>query len=191
MPSAITRWDPFTELRTRLDRMLDDLDGHERAWMPAIDVLREDGSLVVRADVPGVKPKEIAIEVADDVLTISGEHEETSEQEGAHHVRRERRYGSFSRSMALPPGVDAEKDRGHDPRRRRRAADPAPRAGQEGAGDDHAQRGVMTGGVSPSPRPSSPRSSSRSPAPRVDTGSASGRRGRRLGPVQRRRRGLP
>ena len=109
MPNELTRWDPFTELRTRFDRMFDDLDGNERAWMPAIDVLREEGTLVVRADVPGIKPEEIKIEVADDVLTISGEHEESSEQEGAHHVRRERRYGSFSRSMALPPGVDAEK----------------------------------------------------------------------------------
>jgi len=109
MPTLPTRWDPFTELRTRFDRMFDDLAGHERAWTPAIDVLREDGSLVVRADVPGIKPEEIKIEVADDVLTISGEHEDSSEQKGAHHVRRERRYGSFARSMALPPGVEAEK----------------------------------------------------------------------------------
>jgi HSP20 family molecular chaperone IbpA len=43
---------------------------------------------------------ERGIEVADDVLTISGEHEESSEQEGAHRMRRERRYGSFSRPRA-------------------------------------------------------------------------------------------
>jgi HSP20 family protein len=109
MRNMPTRWDPFTELRSCLDRMFDDLDGSDRAWKPAIEVLREDGNLVVRADVPGTKPEEIKIEVADDVLTISGEHEESSEHEGGHHVRRERRYGSFSRSMALPRGVDAEK----------------------------------------------------------------------------------
>jgi HSP20 family protein len=84
------------------------LDGRERAWTPAVDVVREDDHLVVRADLPGIKPEEVKIEVEDDILTISGEHEERKEQKDADYVRRERRYGSFSRSMALPGGVDAK-----------------------------------------------------------------------------------
>ena len=93
----------------RFDRMFDEwLDGRERAWTPAIDVVREDGHLVVRADQPGIKPEEVKIEVEDDILTVSGEHEERKEEKDKHYVGRERRYGSFRRSMALPPGVDAK-----------------------------------------------------------------------------------
>ena len=113
MPGTLTRWDPFAELgelRSRFDRMFDEwLDGRERAWTPAIDVVRDDGHLVVRADLPGINPEEVKIEVEDDILTISGEHEERTEEKDKDYVRRERRYGSFSRSMALPGGVDAKK----------------------------------------------------------------------------------
>jgi HSP20 family protein len=82
---------------------------HDREWTPAIDMVRADGNLVVRADVPGIKPDEIKIEAQEGVLTISGEHEETKEDKDEHYVRRERRYGGFSRSMALPQGVDPKK----------------------------------------------------------------------------------
>jgi HSP20 family protein len=113
MPGALTRWEPFAELgelRSRFDRMFDDFfDGHERQWTPAIDVERENGSLVVRADVPGIKPEEVKIEIENDILTVSGEHEERREEKDKHFLRRERRYGSFSRSLALPVGVDAKK----------------------------------------------------------------------------------
>lgn len=112
MPGTLTRWDPFTELgelRSRFDRLFDEwLDGRERAWTPAIDVVREDGHLVVRADLPGIKPEEVKIEVEDDILTVSGEHRESKEEKDKHYVRRERRYGSFSRSMTLPKGVTAK-----------------------------------------------------------------------------------
>jgi HSP20 family protein len=113
LAGTLTRWDPFAELgelRTRFDRLFDEwLDGHERAWTPAIDVVRDDGHLVVHADLPGIKPEEVKIEVEDDILTIFDEHKETTERTDKHYVRRERRYGSFRRSMALPPGVDATK----------------------------------------------------------------------------------
>ena len=112
MPGTLTRWDPFTELgelRTRFDRLFDEwLDGRERAWTPAIDVVREDGHLVVRADLPGLKPEEVKIEVEDDILTVSGEHRESKVEKDKRYVRRERRYGSFSRSMTLPKGVTAK-----------------------------------------------------------------------------------
>jgi HSP20 family protein len=84
------------------------LDGRERAWTPAIDVVRETGDLVVRADLPGIKPEEVKIEVESDILTVSGEYEERTEKKDKNYVRRERRYGSFKRSMALPAGVDAK-----------------------------------------------------------------------------------
>ncbi len=112
MPGAISRWEPFAELgelRTRFDRMFDEFAGGERAWRPAVDVERDNGNLVIRADVPGLKPEEVKVEVEDDILTVSGEHEERKEEKDKHFLRRERRYGSFSRSMALPPGVEAKK----------------------------------------------------------------------------------
>jgi HSP20 family molecular chaperone IbpA len=128
MHRVLARWDPFTELselRSRLDRMFDDrpwFEGRERAWMPAIDVVRGDGNLILRADVPGMKPEEVKIEVEDDVLTISGQHEE-------HYVRHERRCGSFSRSMALPRRRRRRADQGDHARRRGRSDDSAPSGG--------------------------------------------------------------
>ena len=113
MAGTIARWEPFAELgelRSRLDRMFGDLaDGREQRWTPAVDIERDNGNLVVRADVPGIKPEEVKIEVEDDILTVSGEHEETKEEKDKHFLRRERRYGSFSRAMALPPGVEVKK----------------------------------------------------------------------------------
>ena len=113
MQGALIRWDPFaelTELRSRFDRMLDDLgDGRAREWSPAVDLIRENGHLVLRADVPGIKPEEISIEVDHGVLSLSGKHEETEERTDENIVRRERRYGAFSRRLPLPEGVDPKK----------------------------------------------------------------------------------
>ena len=113
MAQTLMRWDPFTELtdlRTRFDRMLEQMgEGRERMWTPAIDVVRDEEKLVVRADIPGIKPEEVKIEVEDDVLTVSGEHEERKEEKEKDYVRRERRYGSFRRSLTLPAGVEAKK----------------------------------------------------------------------------------
>lgn len=64
--------------------------------------------LVVRAQVPGIEPGEVKVEVKDGVLTVSGEHREEREEKKEGYVRRESHYGSFSRSVTLPPGVDAD-----------------------------------------------------------------------------------
>jgi HSP20 family protein len=113
MPQAVTRWEPFAELgelRSRFDRLFADLYGdRERSWTPAMDVVRDNGNLVIHADVPGIKPEEVKIEVADDILTVSGHHEETKEEKEKDYLRRERRSGSFMRSVALPAGVDPKK----------------------------------------------------------------------------------
>lgn len=114
MPGTLTRWDPFaelTELRGPWERLLDALPFDGKAeWMPAIDVERSNGELMVRADIPGIKPEEVKIEIVDNVLTVSGHHmEATEKKENKHYLRRERRYGAFSRSLALPDGVDPGK----------------------------------------------------------------------------------
>lgn len=98
----------FAELRSRLDQMFRDLGDGERAWTPSVDVVKREGELVLKADLPGIKPDEVKIKVEDGVLTVSGEHEEKEEEKKGDYMRRERRYGSFSRSMSLPRGVKAE-----------------------------------------------------------------------------------
>jgi HSP20 family protein len=117
MAGTLTRWDPFGELsdlRSRFDRLFGEFtDGHERAWMPAIDVMRDNENLVLRADMPGITPDEVAIEVEGDILTVSGGHQEETEQKEERYVRRERRYGSFVRSMTLPRGVDPKSIKAH------------------------------------------------------------------------------
>lgn len=118
MASGLMRWDPFAELgdlRTRLDRIFGEVvtDDREHGWIPAVDVIRDNGSLVLRADIPGMAPDEVKIEVENDILTVSGSHEERQESKDAHYVRSERRHGSFSRSMALPAGVDPKRIEAH------------------------------------------------------------------------------
>jgi HSP20 family protein len=103
---------PFAELadlQSRLDRMFEDMaERPESLRMPAIDVIDEDDAIVVRADVPGMTPEEVKIDVHDDVMTIHGEHEESTEEKDKRYVRRERRYGAFTRSIGLPAGIDAD-----------------------------------------------------------------------------------
>lgn len=112
MASELTEWRPFSdfaELRHRLDQAFRDLsDGVQRGWTPSVDLIRKEDQLVLRADLPGIKPDEVKIEIEDDVLTVSGEHREEKEEKREQYMRRERRYGSFSRSMVLPKGVKAE-----------------------------------------------------------------------------------
>ncbi len=109
-------WDPLSEVNRMFDDMFGGLarrpGGQQRGqlteWAPAVDVLQRDGDLVVRAELPGVRPEDVDITLQDNVLTLSGERrEEQEEQRGGYYVR-ERRRGSFSRSMTLPEGVDED-----------------------------------------------------------------------------------
>ncbi len=111
MATGLTRWHPFGDLedvRTRIDRMFGEMAGGGDQWNLALDVVERDDAYVVRADIPGLKPDEVKIDVEDDVLTISAEHEESEEEKKDNYVRRERRYGSFSRSLSLPKGVTVD-----------------------------------------------------------------------------------
>lgn len=77
-------------------------------WMPQVDIFERGGNLVVHADLPGLKQADVNVNVDDGILTISGErtHERTQETGGIY--RRERSFGSFQRSVALPEGVNPE-----------------------------------------------------------------------------------
>jgi HSP20 family protein len=112
MATTMTRWRPFAEmedLRRRMERVFEELgNGKAHEWSLAIDLIERDDKFVLRANIPGIKPEEVKIEVDEDVLTVSAEHEESEEEKKENYVRRERRYGSFSRSLTLPKGVGAE-----------------------------------------------------------------------------------
>lgn len=110
MAGTLTRWDPFADfaqVRQRIDRMFEEMtDGEQGATRAKVDLIEKDDKLIVRADMPGIKPEDIKVEVDDDVLTIRGEHEESKKEKGESFLRRERTYKSFVRSLALPPKVD-------------------------------------------------------------------------------------
>jgi len=80
----------------------------EPTW-PAVDVFERDGSLVVKADVPGMKPEDIDVSISEDGLTISGHRAEEKEVKEKDYYRCERSYGGFVRQIALPSGADREK----------------------------------------------------------------------------------
>jgi HSP20 family protein len=109
MATGSTRWHPFAEredLHGRSDRMLAEMEsGERRKWSLAVDIIERGDEYLLRADVPGIEADEIKIEVENDVLTVSAEYEESEEEEKDNYLRRERRYGSASRSITLPKGV--------------------------------------------------------------------------------------
>lgn len=106
----------FGDLRQGFDLLCEGFDRPFNAdslrapgLFPALNVWEEGDCLYTEAEIPGIDPKEIEIEVVDNVLTLRGEkkHERAEEGNGFHYV--ERRYGSFNRSIELPTSVDSEK----------------------------------------------------------------------------------
>jgi len=84
-------------------------DVPEMTWRPAIDVEEKDGKYLVRADLPGMKKKDIHIELHDGYLTLRGERKSEHEEKKDTCRRFERTYGSFERTFRVPEGV-TEKD---------------------------------------------------------------------------------
>jgi len=80
----------------------------EATWAPQVETFRRDGSLVIRADLPGLTKDNITIETDDDVLMISGERSDETRDERDDFYRSERTYGRFFRAIQLPEGVSAE-----------------------------------------------------------------------------------
>src|ERR1044072_3248151 len=77
-------------------------------WVPQIEVLRNNGELMVRADLPGLTKDDVKVEVTDALLTISGERKEENEEKREGFYRSERSYGSFYREIPLPEGTKTE-----------------------------------------------------------------------------------
>jgi HSP20 family protein len=114
---ALVRWEPVRELNTiqgEINRLFNSFfdtpvsagEGAGRRWLPAMDLVEADDHYVLRADLPGLAEDDVNLEVEDNVLTVSGERKAEHEQRGEGYHRLERSYGSFSRSLTLPEGVD-------------------------------------------------------------------------------------
>lgn len=117
--STLIRWDPIRELvgmHDVMDRLVEESLSRPLArtfWditsEPSMDLYQTDAAVVVKMGLPGVKMEDIQVSVANGVLNIRGElKEEKEEKERMYHLR-ERRFGSFNRSVTLPSNVSAEK----------------------------------------------------------------------------------
>ena len=116
---SMVRFDPFRDLAVLQDRMNrlfndavrrdDDVLGTRGNWVPAVDVYEQDGSLVMKAELPDMKREDIDVSVENSTLTLRGERrfEDEVKQDSFHRI--ERAYGSFNRAFTLPATVDATK----------------------------------------------------------------------------------
>jgi HSP20 family protein len=114
---TIVRWEPFRELsslQTEMNRLFNAAfdtppgNGGARRWTPAMDLVETDEHFVLRADLPGMTESDVNIELEDNILTISGERKAEREEKGEGFYRVERSFGSFSRALTLPKGIDPE-----------------------------------------------------------------------------------
>jgi HSP20 family protein len=117
--ASIVRWEPMRDmmgLRDAMDRMLE--EGFIRMPMPlgvwaegnlAVDVYETGESVVVKTAIPGVNADDIEVSVTGDTLTVKAETKEEQEVKRESYLRRERRYGSFCRSVTLPGGLETDK----------------------------------------------------------------------------------
>lgn len=113
---AIERWRPFSELmslRREMDKLFEDFTRPSRffaeAEAPVIDAYHTPNEVVVKAALPGLKPEDISIDITGDTLTIKGEGKAEKEIKKEDYLYQERRFGAFSRSIALPRGLQPDK----------------------------------------------------------------------------------
>ncbi|NLF15615.1 MAG: Hsp20/alpha crystallin family protein [Anaerolineaceae bacterium] len=117
--SGIVRWEPFreiTSLRDAMDRMFE-----EGFWRPpgpfggwgegtlALDMYETEDSVVVKTAIPGMKAEDLDVSVTGNTLTIRAETTEEEEIKRERYLRRERRHGSYARSVTLPNGLQADR----------------------------------------------------------------------------------
>lgn len=105
---------PFALMR----QFTDDLDqwfgrgygppGGMEAWRPTVEIREKEGKLCVMAELPGLKPEDIKVNVTDGVLTLEGERKQEREEKREGYFHSERSYGKFVRSVPLPEGAQVE-----------------------------------------------------------------------------------
>jgi len=113
----MSRWEPFRDmlsLRADMDRLFSSLFGgayeeREGMWAPIVDIEEDNDSIMVKAEIPGMKKEDIKVSVQSNILTITGERNRESETKSKTFHRVERSYGKFSRMITLPTDVDSDK----------------------------------------------------------------------------------
>jgi len=108
---ALTRYEPWgllSQLQRELERNVAEGSTATAEWSPAVDIKEDADKFVIHADIPGVKPEEIDINMENGVLTIKGEKKSESKTEKEGYKRVERTYGSFYRRFSLPDTANAE-----------------------------------------------------------------------------------
>jgi HSP20 family protein len=109
MPT-LSRWDPFGEIQRLTEQMFRGWAGEgSTRFSPAVDIYEGKDSIFVKAELPGVKPENVRVDVENNVLNIQGERKLEREDERKGYHRIESSYGSFTRSFALPESVDPHK----------------------------------------------------------------------------------
>ena len=114
-PAELFRWNPFTAMgrvMEEMERMMGTRslleNGGTPSWAPAIEISRNNGDLEIRADLPGLKPEDVKVEITADALVLEGERKFEHEEKKDGVYRTERQYGHFYRSIPLPDGADVE-----------------------------------------------------------------------------------
>jgi HSP20 family protein len=114
--TTLVRWEPFRELTSLHNEMSRWLNGAfegpgrvTQSWVPALDVWETESEIVYSFDLPGIPEEKISIEVSDGTLTVSAEREKVEEVSDDRYFRFERRFGTFSRAVGLPQGVNEDK----------------------------------------------------------------------------------
>jgi HSP20 family protein len=111
------RWDPFDDLaslRESMDKLFEEFTTRRphaagpAVWPPAVEVYETDADIIVKAELPGIDPKNVDIQVADDTLTIKAEAKAEQESKNRNYYVRELRYGSFVRALTLPSSAQGD-----------------------------------------------------------------------------------
>ena len=115
MATLVRFREPFREmaaLQNEMSRLMGGLlEGNGRtnqAWTPAVDVWETESELVYAFDLPGIPEGKISVELEENALTVSAERERKEEVSNDRFYRFERRFGSFSRTIGLPQGVNED-----------------------------------------------------------------------------------
>ena len=82
--------------------------GRMRSWLPAVEIAESGDNYTVKAEVPGIRPEDLNVEIVGNVLTVQGETRQEEKEEKKNVYRSELRYGRFMRQVQLPPDVDTE-----------------------------------------------------------------------------------